>query len=808
MKRLLKNKYIIALFLCIIVYLIYLKLMQIYPFGENSILKCDLYQQYINFLCYLREILLNGKSILISWNLGLANNFYTTFAYYLISPLNLLVVFFNYSNMDIFVELITGIKLILMANFVVMFLEKSYRYKDKEVILFGLIYAFSSYVICYSFHIMWLDCVYMLPIVLIFVDKYIENGKIYPLVLSLSYSILTNYYIGYIVAFFSGIYFLAKLFIERKSLKLIFKFLFAIFISFGIGMIVIYPSIIQLKGKMIVNSELIKIDIDRIRLFINVIFNNYVYMFTQKSCFAFSSTLITLLLPMYYLNKNICKREKFAFSSIILFLLLPIISPFLNKMWHAFTVPNCFNYRYSFALIFILVLMGARVLQNKEYCKKWHFLISSIIFVVFTLTEIIFLKKGYLVSDNYTVTNESIVLSFFVYLLLMCITYIYFFCKNLKKESFVLIFIVVVFDLLIGAKSGQNNNDKYIKRDVVKQYDSFMKYFFSKLESPETERIFFEPDEYGSNMSLKYGYSNIGFFTSARNRETLKVMYRFGYNVQMDEQLWMTSYSGTFLNYAIAGVKYYISKKPTEIYGFELIEKYDDLYIYKNKNTFNIGYYLAENIEQGYNPFKMQNDLLNGLDVQKNREYFQNIENSKVLQCEKDVVYDEELKEYAIKYKVRAKKDCNIYLASDYDLQVYINGKPIFEKYSNIWSYETGIKQIKYLKENEKFEFDVVTKQNLDLLYIYVSNNDEIQKTLGSKKQNYFENVQINKNGLTGIADFKNDGYLVFSIAYDNCWKVFVDGKETKEEAIAGCFLGVKLKKGIHRVEIKASIFP
>ena len=184
-------------------------------------------------------------------------------------------------------------------------------------------------------------------------------------------------------------------------------------------------------------------------------------MFTQKSCFAFSSTLITLLLPMYYLNKNICKREKFAFSSIILFLLLPIISPFLNKMWHAFTVPNCFNYRYSFALIFILILMGARVLQNNEYCKKWHFLISSIIFGVLTLTEIIFLRKGYLVSDNYTVINESIVLSFFVYLLLMCITYIYFFCKNLKKESFVLIFIVVVFDLLIGAKSGQNNNDKY-----------------------------------------------------------------------------------------------------------------------------------------------------------------------------------------------------------------------------------------------------------------------------------------------------------------------------------------------------------
>lgn len=808
MRKLLKNRYVKLSFLTIIVYALYLKIMNIFPLGENSILKGDLYQQYINFLCYLREILLNGKSIAISWNMGLANNFYTTFAYYLMSPLNLFVVFFNSSNMDIFVEIITLLKIILMANFFILFLEKSYNYKSNETIIFGLIYAFSSYVICYSFHIMWLDCVYMLPIVLLCVDKYIKSGKICPLVLSLSYSILTNYYMGYIVAFFSGIYFLTKVFIERKSIKLIFKFLYAIIISFGIGMIVIYPSIIQLKGKMNVNFELIKIDIDKIRLFINVIFNNYVYMFTQKSCFAFSSTLITLLLPMYYLNKNICKREKFVFTAIIIFLLLPIISPFLNKVWHAFTVPNCFNYRYSFTLILILILMGARVFQNKEFCKKWHFLISLIIFGVLSLVEIIFMKKGYLIADNYIVTMESIGLSCFVYFLLMLLTYMYFFCKNLKEASFVLLLVVVVFDLIIGAKSGQNNNDKYFKRDVVKQYDSFMKYFTSKLESPETERIFFEPDEYGSNMSLKYGYSNIGFFTSARNREALKAMYRLGYNVQMDEQLWMTSYSGTFLNYAIAGVKYYISKNPTGIYGFEFEEKYDDLYVYKNKNAFNIGYYLAENIEQSYNPFKMQNDLLNGLDVQKNKEYFQDIENSEVVTCNKDLLYNEETKEYTIKYRIKAKKDCNIYLASDYNLQVYINGNPLFKNYSNIWSYETGIKQIKHLKENEEFEFEVATKQNLDLLYIYVSNNEEIQNALDSRKQNNFENVQINKNGLTGTANFKNDGYLVFDIAYDNCWKVYIDGEEIKKEAIAGAFLGVKLEKGIHKVEIKASIFP
>ena len=215
MKKIIKNKYIVTTFLCILIYILYLILMKIYPFGEYSILKSDLYQQYVNFFCYLKEVIKNGKSIVISWNLGLANNFYTTFAYYLICPLNILVVFFNPSNMDIFVEIITLIKIILMANFMILFLEKSYNYKNMEVILFGLIYAYSSYVICYSFHIMWLDCLYMLPIVLLFVDKFIKDNKIWPLILSLSYAILTNYYIGYIVSIFTVIYYGLKIFYKK-----------------------------------------------------------------------------------------------------------------------------------------------------------------------------------------------------------------------------------------------------------------------------------------------------------------------------------------------------------------------------------------------------------------------------------------------------------------------------------------------------------------------------------------------------------------------------------------------------------------
>ena len=94
-KKLLTNKYFLGSALVTLLYVIYLIIANISPFGKNSILKTDLYQQYAEFLSYYRECLLNGKSILFSWNLGLGNNFFTTFAYYLVSPFNLLIVFFK-----------------------------------------------------------------------------------------------------------------------------------------------------------------------------------------------------------------------------------------------------------------------------------------------------------------------------------------------------------------------------------------------------------------------------------------------------------------------------------------------------------------------------------------------------------------------------------------------------------------------------------------------------------------------------------------------------------------------------------------
>ena len=68
--------------------------LKIYPFGDRQILVVDAWNQYYPFLVELGRKLKGGESLLYCWRLGLGSDFASLIAYYLASPLNLLIVFF------------------------------------------------------------------------------------------------------------------------------------------------------------------------------------------------------------------------------------------------------------------------------------------------------------------------------------------------------------------------------------------------------------------------------------------------------------------------------------------------------------------------------------------------------------------------------------------------------------------------------------------------------------------------------------------------------------------------------------------
>ena len=201
----------------------------IYPYKSKSVLMSDFSGQYINFLAYIKDAVFSGNGFFYSFAKTMGGDMVGMSAYYLFSPLNIFFLLVSKSSIVVWAMIITIIKIGLasLGMFLLLSEKGGYYYKN---IIFTVAYAISGYVISFAFNIMWLDCLYMLPIILLFVDKYLQNNKIWPYIISLSYTILTNYYIGYMVAIFSGIYFLAKCYITKNDFKKIFKFVVGIII--------------------------------------------------------------------------------------------------------------------------------------------------------------------------------------------------------------------------------------------------------------------------------------------------------------------------------------------------------------------------------------------------------------------------------------------------------------------------------------------------------------------------------------------------------------------------------------------------
>ena len=827
--KIIKSKYFIGTILTIILYLIYLAIAKIAPFGENSILKSDLYKQYAEFLAYYKDVLTGKGSLFMSWNMGIGNNFYTTFAYYLVSPLNLLVVFFSKENINTFVIITTLLKLILIYNSMIAFLEYRFKNKSKSAILFALAYTFSTYTIQYLFHIMWLDAIYMLPLMCIGVEKYLKDSKISTFIIISALNMLFNYYLGFITILFSGIYFIVRL-IEQENITLKSKitkftvFVIGCIISFGISMILFLPSFMQVKGTMKLQNRLLEIHKKEFLNYFNIIFNNHNQELEQQSGLIFSSTLTLILLPLYFTNKNISKKSRILSALLIIFMALPVISPILNKIWHGMTKPNCFYYRYAFCLIFYFNMIAYQDFINREKISKKALLIEITLFLLILVGEILLIKKG--IWSNRKLQINSVIISATTLITIIILLYLQKSDKihnNILKNIIkILITAIFVIDIGISMNSYNTTNpDNYFTLKSVHNYDDVI----NRILPPETdrrqERIIFNPDDNSFNLSMKYDYSSIDYFTSSRNRTTLRNMYSLGYNVQRETALWITSDSGDWFNYSLAGVKYIITREKLEndnkIYGYEYKGKYGEFNIYETQKTLPFAYITNSNqqpeeiddpfYEQTTNPFEIQNKILKSIQ-NSDEDYIENIKNeqSKIIKSEKNIVKTD--KEYEITYNVEALQNISIALFSDSNLELYKNNNKIFKDYSNIWERETGIRQIVNLEKGQKYTFKITQKiekydSNNDNIKIYVLNNHKIEKVIEHAKQVQTQKVTLEKDTVKANIQSEKEAYLTFQIPFDSGWRATINGKNTEIIKMNGAFLGIKLQKGNNEIKLK-----
>ena len=206
-----ENKFLLLSFIipATILFIVY-ALLGIFPFGEKSVLITDGATQYIDFFTAYRRMILEHESMLFSWSNYFGGNMLGIIAYYLSSPFSIIVALFPEALITEAVFILTLIKIGLCGFTFAIYMKKSFKLNrdNYKLILFSSLYALMGYTMVYTVNIMWLDGVIFLPIIILGIENIVDSGKYKLYTIFLALTLISTYYIGFMICIFAVVYFI------------------------------------------------------------------------------------------------------------------------------------------------------------------------------------------------------------------------------------------------------------------------------------------------------------------------------------------------------------------------------------------------------------------------------------------------------------------------------------------------------------------------------------------------------------------------------------------------------------------------
>jgi len=449
-----------------------------YPIGDGIILRIDMYHQYAPFHEELRNRLLNGGSFLYSWESGLGKNFISQFAYYTASPLSFLITLFPQENLPEAMALFVLLKVAFSASFFAFYLKKKFGRNDITIVIFSLMYSSMAFITSFYWNVMWLDAVALFPLVALGIELLVKEKKHKMYCLSLALTIIINFYIAFIVCVFAALYFLVVLFSNYSwkedrgvIINRFFNFAVLSVIAGGISMILTIPTAISLSHTQASDSSFpsFKIYDNVYQLFTNHFAGARPIVLARNEDLPnlYSGLLTIMLMPVYYLNRNIKFKEKVLYSAFLGFMLLCSCVNVLDFLIHGMHFPSNLPHRFTFIYSFAIISMAYKAFLNIHsinFKKVYVFLAVFAGIVAFTEYVIEPLNENVeRVLTDYDILINVVVGAVYILFLLQI------FRKKKKDVSpiaglAVIVFAECIFSTVSGISyTGKTDRDKYVK---------------------------------------------------------------------------------------------------------------------------------------------------------------------------------------------------------------------------------------------------------------------------------------------------------------------------------------------------------
>ena len=831
--------YILAFILPIIIIASVFLLRKIGINSNRTILFSDMFSQYIGYFGKLKDVLSSDGSIFYAFNKSIGGNTIGLFAYYLASPLNLIILLFPKELLANAILTIYLIKIGICSLTLAIYINKVYKKNDYSVLIFSLCYGLMSYNIVFHMNVMWIDGVMLLPLIALGIENIINKNKYKLYIVSLFLAIISNYYIAYMICIFSVLYFIYKGIIYKKiNGKNILGFIGSSLIAGGLSGYLLIPVVLSLmtgKASLKNLSDGIYVTESIFSTLSKTIIGSYDYnQILSGPANIFCGVIITVFLLLYFINEKIGLRAKLLSAVFIFILFLSFTINIFELLWHGFNYPVGFEYRNSFLFCFLIITLAYEAWINIDKLKIKDIIIS--LFICLALDIVILLQRYSHVSV------KKIAISF-LFVLIYSFIFILFRKVSLKRSVInFLCIIIVICELSLNIYLIIINNI-YISQNYVKQYIEDL--------SPIVEDIKKDNDNFYRtemtfnntlNDSMLLNFNGLTHSSSTNEKNTMNIVDSLGYKTASTCEIY--NQGSTIPVDSILGIRKLISVKNPEIYScydhlenqyYNVIKDYEDYVVYENPYALPIAFMVNDSLKT------LQQDNIDNLfdytgsifDLMVNEEtnLYNKLEvtDIKLNNVEAVAELGENLytkidaeKDASIDITIKSQDSNPVYLflksniyedAIDNNIKGTIRGRAV-EVISNggaEYAQFTGLGyNIQFIGNyNEGEEIKVTIKLAGDTttikeIQVYSCNMDNFEGVYKNLSLNTIENTDYKDGYVKGDVTVTADKTLLYtSIPYDEGWTLKVDGKDHDYIKILNGFIGVDLEEGQHTIEFK-----
>ena len=779
----------------------------IYPFGGISNMADDMEVQYADLFAWYRRLLLGQSGPEYSFSMSIGMPTAAVLGYYLLSPVNLLVLFFPPEGMQLCFFVISAVKLGLSGLFFSLYVRGRVRADALPALTLSLAYAFGQYTVGQMTNILWLDGVYMLPLILLGIWRWVEKRRGWLLLLSMALSIVFNWYTGYMNGLFAVFYFLFEMAYtpsERRAVRGAkgFAGFFAVMaLSVGVSAAVFLPVALgQMAGRSAdMGVTLVPSFSSTAMEILNGL--HLGHKFPDSKITPFCSVWALIFFFAMWFDRGLSARKKLACAGLVGWMIFSEAFAPMSYFWCALKLSGSYVYRFHYLLQAAMLIASAETMvrawrDGPAHAKPlaWGAGLYALTLLVthllmpyadgrvywelglIALYALLPLARG-------VGPRRAAAASVGVLLLAETVWNAYL----LRPKAYVLDAYshpayAAAQQALVGEVRALDGGSYRMEQDTNRPRESPNPGLYNSM--------------FYANEAMAYGYQGLQTYTSCYMGDTARFMSRLGYC----RSVFPTVYKAPLLMCdSLLGMKYLLTGK--EPYGYEPtgIEG-NGKAVYLNPYALPLAFGANEAVleaDGGQSGFGFINQIYNAI---------RGIEDNILREVELDEGVPDFQSVYYDLPPEASGEDTLLYAVFDPLMvcSVYIDGEKRFDYWSEYWDHNDFIALIGPVEEYATMEIYIDdVRWPMPVPTVYALNLPHFAQVIEEIRQGAAQVERFADDGVRARYAASADGYVLFTIPYDTGWRAWVNGKEARPLRAAEALMAVPVGSGESVIELR-----